>query len=332
MPTIKDVSKLAGVSVATVSRYLNKNGYVSQQAADAIAEVIDKLNYKPNNIARSLAGMKTATIALMVPDILNPFFPEVARATEDAANAYDYTLILCNTDNNPEKEQKYIETLIHKQVDGIIISSYTIKPEQLEHLQKRKIPVILMDNHLSGSSIVSLMSNNFNGGKLATGHLQNQGCRKIAHICGPIHITSSRERTNGYEVIAKQLDSFTPSLIAYSDFTVKGGYRAMQELIQKHPDLDGVFASNDLMAAGAIKALQEANLSVPTDVKVIGFDGIQMEMMSPEISTVAQPIYEIGKTAVDTLVKLINGDPIETYTQTFEVELQVKQSTSIQSK
>lgn len=328
MATIKDVSKLAGVSVATVSRFLNKNGYVSQQSADAISEVIEKLNYRPNNIARSLAGMKTATIALMVPDILNPFFPEIARATEDAANAYDYTLILCNTDNDSQKEQKYIETLIHKQVDGIIISSYTIKPEQLEDLQKRKIPVILMDNAFSGSSFVSLMSDNYNGGKMATVHLIDQGCKKIAHICGPIHITSSRERTNGYEEVYKKMDSFMPSLISYSDFTVKGGYQAMKELLDKHPDLDGVFASNDLMAAGAIKALREANISVPNDVKVIGFDGIQMEMMYPQISTIAQPIYDIGKTAMDYLVKLINAEPIEKHIKTFDVELQVKQSTT----
>src|SRR5699024_10325324 len=128
MATIKDVSKLAGVSVATVSRCLNKSGYVSKEAEASITKAIEKLNYVPSNIARGLAGKKTSTIALIIPDIFNPFFPEIARAIEDKANKYGYTLILCNTDDNAEKEKEYIETLIQKKVDGIIISSYTITP------------------------------------------------------------------------------------------------------------------------------------------------------------------------------------------------------------
>ncbi|GKV69243.1 LacI family transcriptional regulator [Sporosarcina sp. NCCP-2716] len=327
MATIKDVSKLAGVSVATVSRYLNKNGYVSKEAELAIAEVIEKLNYRPNTIARSLAGKKTATVGLMVPDILNPFFPELARAIEDAANTYGYTVMLCNTDNDPAKEQRYIETLLHKQVDGIIISSYTIQPGHLSGLQKAGIPVVLLDNVFSSDSVVSLTVENKRGGELAAEHLLELGCRKIAHICGPLSITSSRDRTAGFEAVSAGTDWFTPSLIGYSDFTVSGGYRTMKKLLADHPDLDGVFASNDLMAAGALKALSEAGRCVPEDVKVIGFDGIGLEMLSPELSTIAQPIYELGKTAMDVLVALIGKETgIET-DQVFPVTLTAKQST-----
>lgn len=327
MATIKDVSKLAGVSVATVSRYLNKNGYVSKEAAETIAEVIQKLNYRPNNIARSLAGMKSATIGLMVPDILNPFFPELARSIEDAANGYGYTVMLCNTDNDSEKEQKYMDTLLQKQVDGIIISSYTIKPEHLSGLQKQSIPVVLMDNVFSSDSVVSLTVENRRGGELAVQHLLAQGCSKIAHICGPLTITSSRERTAGFEDASRGTDWFTPSLIGYSDFTVKGGYSAMKELLALHPDLDGLFASNDLMAAGAMKALQETGRSIPRDVKVVGFDGIGLEMMNPELSTIAQPISELGKIAMDSLVGLIRGDLDVVTDQVFPVTLIEKQST-----
>ena len=327
MATIKDVSKLAGVSVATVSRYLNKNGYVSKEAAATISEVIDKLNYRPNNIARSLAGMKTATIGLMVPDILNPFFPELARSIEDAANEYGYTVMLCNTDNDSLKEQKYIDTLLQKQVDGIIISSYTIEPEHLNGLQKQSIPVVLMDNVFSSDSVVSLTVENRRGGELAVEHLLTQGCSKIAHICGPLTITSSRERTAGFEEASRRTDWFTPSLIGYSDFTVNGGYSTMKELLALHPNLDGVFASNDLMAAGALKALHEAGKRVPRDVKVIGFDGIGLEMMTPELSTIAQPIYELGKTAMDSLVGLIRKEPDIVTDRVFPVSLIAKQST-----
>lgn len=327
MATIKDVSKLAGVSVATVSRFLNKNGYVSKEAAQAITEVIEKLNYRPNNIARSLAGKKTATVALMVPDILNPFFPEIARAVEDAAHEIGYTVMLCNTDNDPDKEAKYIETLIQKQIDGIIISSYTIKPDQVANLQKHSIPVVLMDNAFPGQDIISLLADNRGGGILATQYLVEQGCQKIGHICGPMHIISSRERTLGYEEAYKQTGQFMPSLITYSDFTVRGGYDSMNELLNAHPDLDGIFASNDLMAAGAVKALIERGIKVPDDVKVIGFDGIHMEMMVPELSTIAQPIYEIGKTAMEYVVALINKKPIDVMSRRFPVKLMEKQST-----
>lgn len=327
MATIKDVSKLAGVSVATVSRYLNKNGYVSKEAELAIAEVIEKLNYRPNTIARSLAGKKTATVGLMVPDILNPFFPELARAIEDAANTYGYTVMLCNTDNDPAKEQRYIETLLHKQADGIIISSYTIQPEHLTGLQKAGIPVILLDNVFSSDSVVSLTVENKRGGELAAEHLLELGCRKIAHICGPLSITSSRDRTAGFEAVSAGTDWFIPSLIGYSDFTVKGGYSTMKKLLTDHPDLDGVFASNDLMAAGALKALAEAGRRVPEDVKVIGFDGIGLEMLSPELSTIAQPIYELGKTAMDVLVALIGKETGIEMDQIFPVTLTAKQST-----
>ncbi|MGN7387471.1 LacI family DNA-binding transcriptional regulator [Sporosarcina sp. SAFN-015] len=327
MATIKDVSKLAGVSVATVSRFLNKNGYVSKEAAQAITEVIEKLNYRPNNIARSLAGKKTATVALMVPDILNPFFPEIARAVEDAAHEIGYTVMLCNTDNDPDKEAKYIETLIQKQIDGIIISSYTIKPDQVANLQKHSIPVVLMDNAFPGQDIISLLADNRGGGILATQYLVEQGCRKIGHICGPMHIISSRERTLGYEEAYKQTGQFMPSLITYSDFTVRGGYDSMNELLNAHPDLDGIFASNDLMAAGAVKALIERGIKVPEDVKVIGFDGIHMEMMVPELSTIAQPIYEIGKTAMEYVVALINKKSIDVMSRRFPVKLMEKQST-----
>ena len=327
MATIKDVSKLAGVSVATVSRYLNKNGYVSKEAEQAIQEVIEKLNYRPNTIARSLAGKKTATIGLMVPDILNPFFPEIARAIEDAANSHGYNVMLCNTDNDNEKEQQYITTLLHKQVDGIIISSYTITPDHLQELKKQSIPVVLMDNVFSSDSVASLTVENYRGGEMAVEHLLDKGCRKIAHICGPSTVTSSRERTAGFENASRGSDWFAPSLIGYSDFSVKGGYNTMNDLLIQHPDLDGVFASNDLMAAGALKAIQESGRTVPTDVKVIGFDGISLEMVNPELSTIAQPIYELGKTAMDTLIGLIRNETDIVMDRVFPVTLIEKQST-----
>lgn len=327
MTTIKDVSKLAGVSVATVSRLLNQSGYVSKEAETAVMSAIQKLNYKPNNIARSLAGKKTGAVALMVPDILNPFFPEIARAAEDAAAAHGYTLVLCNTDNNPDKEKKYMETLINKQIDGIIISSYTVLPEQIIALQDRSIPIVAIDKSFSGYPILSVTAANRHGGEMAVQHLLSGGCRKIAHISGPAHVHSSRERTLAYEKTCRDLPWFVPSLIGYGNFNVAGGYEAMKEIYKQHPDLDGVFAGNDLMAAGALKALMELGAAVPEQVKLIGFDGIRMDMVYPEITTISQQIYSMGKTAADYLIRLINNEPIERKNYELDVEFLQKATT-----
>ncbi|MBD8499682.1 LacI family DNA-binding transcriptional regulator [Paenibacillus arenosi] len=327
MTTIRDVSKLVGVSVATVSRLLNQSGYVSKEAESAIVAAIQKLNYKPNNIARSLAGKKTAAVALMVPDILNPFFPEIARAAEDAAAAEGYTFVLCNTDNNPVKEKRYIETLINKQIDGIIISSYTIQAEQIIALQDRSIPVVAINKPFSGYPIVTITAANQHGGELAVSHLQSVGCQKIAHISGPTDVHASRERTLAYEEQCKAFPWFTPSLIGYGNFTVAGGYQAMKDIYKKHPDVDGVFAGNDLMAAGALKALIELGVKVPEQVKLIGFDGIRMEMVYPEITTISQQIYSVGETAMNYLIRLINNEPVERKNYEFDVELLYKGTT-----
>ncbi|WP_165921034.1 LacI family DNA-binding transcriptional regulator [Paenibacillus albiflavus] len=326
MSTIRDVSKLAGVSVATISRYLNQSGYVSKEAEETILAAIQKLNYKPNNIARSLAGKRTATIALLVPDILNPFFPEIARAAEDVASRLGYTLILCNTDYNPDKERNYIDVLINKRIDGIIISSYTIRPEQIYALEAENIPVVVIDNAWEDTPIVSITSANRTGGQMAAQHLLDSGCQKIAHICGPYHITAAKNRMLGYEDVCKQQEWFTPSLMVYGDFSVSGGYSAMRELYAKHPDIEGVFAGNDLMAAGAMKALHEFSVRIPDQVKVIGYDGIHMDMFYPELSTIAQPIYSIGERAMMYLDQMIKEHPLEKKNYLIDVQLIVNAS------
>ncbi|OPA72949.1 transcriptional regulator [Paenibacillus selenitireducens] len=329
MSTIRDVSKLAGVSVATISRFLNQSGYVSKEAEETILAAIQKLNYKPNNIARSLAGKKTSTIALLVPDILNPFFPEIARAAEDAASRLGYTLILCNTDHNPDKERNYIDVLINKRIDGIIISSYTIRPEQIYALEAENIPVVVIDNAWHDTSIVSISTDNRAGGQMAAQHLLECGCRKIGHICGPYHIAAAKDRMLGYEDACSQQEWFTPSLMVYGDFSVSGGYHAMRELYDKHPDVDGVFAGNDLMAAGAMKALHELGVRIPDQMKVIGYDGIQMDMFSPALSTIAQPIYSIGELAMTYLDQMIKEKPLEKKSYPIDVQLIVNASSRL---
>jgi LacI family transcriptional regulator len=328
MATIRDVSKLANVSVATVSRVINQSGYVNEVTEKAVRQAMETLSYVPSDMARSLAGKKSATIALIVPDILNPFFPELARAVEDAAHQLGYTVILCNSDHDPEKERNYFGMLKNKRIDGIIVASYTIHPQQLLELQRQSIAAVVIDNHFLSHPILALQSKNREGAVMAVRHLLDRGCTTIAHISGPLEILPSRERLLGYELVMREHGMFAPSLIAEGDFHVEGGYRAMQELLKLHPDIDGVFAGNDLMAIGALKALYIAGKAVPQDVKLIGFDGIALATVVPELSTIAQPIAEMGKLATHYLMRQIRNEPVECKTHELDVRLLVRQSTT----
>ncbi|MBS6500706.1 MAG: LacI family DNA-binding transcriptional regulator [Clostridium sp.] len=305
--TIRDVSKLAGVSVATVSRVINKKGYVSKETEENIINAIKMLNYTPNDVARRLAGKKSNTIGLIIPDILNPFFPEIARAAEDAANKLGFNLILCNADNNREKERKYYEMLINKQVDGIIIASYTAKPSDLISLMERGMPVIAIDREYAGHNIPSIRSDDREGGILAARHLIECGCKNIAHVTGPIYIESLNERFIGFEEELKANNLYKPELVRIDEFSLKGGYNATKKLLEEGKNIDGIFAGNDILAIGCYKALNNLGYKLYGDIKLIGYDGLESNIDYLEISSVAQPMYKFGKLAVELLVeKIVN--------------------------
>jgi LacI family transcriptional regulator len=309
MATIRDVSKLAGVSVATVSRVINKNGYVHQATLDKVEQAMTALQYTPNQIARSLAGKRTSTVALIVPDILNPFFPLLARAIEDTAQKKGFSVLLCNSDSKQQKELDYLSLLLTKQIDGILLASYTSKPEEIiQYEAKSAIPVVLVDTCFPDYPIASFLSNHKLGARMAVNHLIERGCGKIGHICGPTHIFAARERCLGYEESCRDQSWYTPSLIVSGDFQVDGGRRAIQELLSRHPDVHGVFVGNDLMAIGALKQLHAMDIRVPERLKLIGFDGIATDFLMPELSTIVQPFYDIGAHAMNHLLSRIDGE------------------------
>jgi LacI family transcriptional regulator len=328
MVTIKDVSRLSGFSVATVSRVINRSGYVNSETEKAIRSAMEALNYLPSEMARSLAGKQSLTIALMVPDILNPFFPELARAIEDEAHKQGYTVILCNSDNNPEKEANYFRILESKRIDGIIITSSTLHHQQLLDLQKKHIPFVVIGYHQPGDAIMSFRSKYRQGARMATDHLFEQGCRTVAHICGPIDSYSARERALGYEDICRIKGRFEPSLIGQGDYRLHSGYKAMLTLLEHRPDIDGVFAANDLMAVGAMKALHQLGRTIPGDVKVAGFDGINLALMIPQLTTVVQPISEMGRLALNNLMKMIQKQPVEYKATEMDVTLSIGKTTT----
>ncbi|NOU94723.1 substrate-binding domain-containing protein [Paenibacillus sp. LMG 31456] len=324
MSSIKDVAKLAGVSVATVSRVLNDKGYVGQSTREKVEKAIKELNYKPNEIARSLFKKQSNTIGLIVPDIMNPFFPELARAVEDMATKLGYNVILCNSDENREKEQAYLDVLKQNYVNGIIVSSNTLTAEQIGELN---IPIVSIDREIS-KGLPTIVVENKKGAIIATRFLKNKGCKRIGHIRGTYGVVNAEERCEGYTDVVAEEPWFRKSYIVNGNYDMESSVEATRELLCLHPEIDGIFAANDIMAMGAIKAAYQLGKKVPEELAIIGFDGITIStIMTPELTTIAQPIYEMGELATTILVSLMEQQSIEKTYYTLDIELIERKST-----
>lgn len=301
MATISDVAKYANVSVSTVSRYLNGKGYVGEKSRKAIEHAIQDLNYVPNEVARSLSTRQSDLIGLIIPDIKNPFFPELARAVEDTAFKYGYTVILCNSDEQLEKERHYMQALTKKYVAGIIITSLF----QYESNPISNIPVVALDRPIN-MDIPTVTTNNIEGAKIGANHLIDCGATKLLYMKGPVNITSSEERLEGYlqAIQGKGIESH----LIESPFEFDAAEAIAFEYLQKNPSINGIFASSDASAIGAMKAALRLNKKVPEDLQIVGFDGIQIgNVVTPTLTTVAQNIYELGETATEMLIQQIEG-------------------------
>ena len=303
---------------------LNNKGYVGAATRVKVENSIKELDYRPNEVARSLYKKQSKTIGLIVPDIMNPYFPELARAVEDIAVQLGYNVILCNSDEDAEKEQRYLEILQQKYIDGIIVASNTLDAQTIFDL---KIPVVSLDREIS-KDMPTIVVDNIKGAKMATLYLQKKGCRKIAHISGPKNIINANERTAGYREIVSNETWFKESYIANGCYKMEAATDATLKLLTLHPEIDGIFAANDTMAIGVIKAIHQLGLKIPEDVSVIGFDGIMLsKAITPELTTIEQPIYELGETAARMLIGLIAGKPLEKNYFKFDVKLLEREST-----
>ncbi len=328
MYTIRDVAKKAGVSVATVSRVINNKDKVSMKTEQTVRAAIKELAYYPNSIARSLSNRKSNIVGLIVPSINNSFFPEIARAVEDIAQLSGYKVFLCNTDDSREKLVGYLDSLGSQFVDGLIIDSHNITAEDLAKLTGLGIPVVMIDRVLEDENYTSIMVDNRVGGRMATEHLLEVGCNKIAHIQGPEDEMNSVQRMLGYQDKVNTLPWFDKSLIATAEFSVQSGYEVTMELLARHGDIDGIFACNDLLAIGALKAAHEWGKKVPNELAIIGFDGIAIsELTVPGITTVQQPIYQIGELAMQELVSQIKDSTIAAKQYVLDIELIIREST-----
>lgn len=321
---IKKVAELAGVSTATVSRVLNNKENVNLHTKNKVENVINELKYEPNDVARMLYKGRSNMIALLMPDITNPFFPELARAIEDEAEKEGYACILCNTDGNHLKEKNYIKAITQKQVDGVIIVSNTISENEIDEIN---MPVVMLDRKTK-ANVHSITIDNQSGVKNAISYLKSLGCKKIGHLKGPKDDINAQQREYYYLKEVNQEKWFDLDLLYSGDYDFDTSVKATKKILTNHSDIDGLFAGNDLMAFGALKAAHDLKVDVPNSLSVIGFDGISFgKTVIPSLTTMEQPIYEIGVYAVKTLLGQIDGRETLYTHKNFFTKLKKREST-----
>lgn len=307
MATIRDVAKKAGVSVSTVSHVVNETRFVSEETSARVLAAMEELNYQPNRLARSLRrkDKRTHTIGLLIPDSTNPFFAEVLRGVEDASFDAGYNVILCNSDDNPDKELNYIDVLLSKQVDGIVLVSAGAHEETLELLSRRKGTAVIVDREFDGADLDSVVVDNERGGYDATRYLIDLGHRRIGCIAGPSLLTPSAGRIRGYRrALAEAQIPLDETLIVPGDFRPQSGYASAKKLLKLIPPPTAIFACNDMMAIGALGAINQDGLKVPADLSLIGFDDITLASYSiPPLTTIAQPSHKMGLLATELLLQ-----------------------------
>lgn len=312
MASIKDVAKLANVSTATVSRVLRNAGNVTEETKRRVLEAIEALNYQPNVLGRYLRRMETETVLVIVPDITNPFFSKVLRGIEAVALERGYQVLLGDTQNDVQLEEQYLNVLPQKQVDGMIFLTARTRKELMEEMS-RQFPIVLACEYLEGTDIPTVSIDNISSARKATEHLIGLGHRRIAHLTGPMDVILSRDRLRGYyQALAQHDIDVDASLVQEGDFSFESGYNVTLKLLALEKPPTAIFAANDAMAIGAIKAVRHRGGRVPDDVAVVGFDDIQMaSIFEPGVTTIAQPMFDIGKQAMKLLLQLIDGEEVE---------------------
>ncbi|MGB9678527.1 MAG: LacI family DNA-binding transcriptional regulator [Thermoanaerobacteraceae bacterium] len=306
MPTIKDVAKKAGVTVTTVSRVLNNRGYISDVTRNKVYEAMKELNYQPNEIARSLYRKKSFLIGLLIPNVAHPFFAELTSYIEYFAYKEGYKILLCNSGKDSNKEKEYINMLKRHQVDGIIIGSHTLDAEQY---LSAKLPIVAVDRYYS-EKIPYVASDNYNGGKLATELLIKKGCNNIAHISGPLVLnTPANNRYKAFKDVAdrKNIKNYVIET-ELNKFDTEEYKKLTENLFEVFPEVDGIFASSDLIAASVMSVAKRYNKRIPQELKIIGYDDVNIaNVVVPSLTTVRQPIKEMARKTMDIILSQING-------------------------
>ncbi|MCR6111676.1 catabolite control protein A [Bacillus sp. A301a_S52] len=333
--TIYDVAREAGVSMATVSRVVNGNPNVKPTTRKKVLEAIERLGYRPNAVARGLASKRTTTVGVVIPDISSTFFAELARGIEDIATMYKYNIILCNSDQNKEKEIHLINTLLEKQVDGIVFMGGEITTEHEETFKKSPVPIVLSATIDDKKEFPSVNIDYKQAAYDAVKSLTDEGHTKVAMLSGTLE-----DPVNGYLKFSGYKSAIQDAglhldddLVVIGDYSYDSGLEAMASLLKLKERPTAIFASTDEMALGLIHGAQDAGVKVPEDIEIIGFDNTRLAtMVRPTLTTVVQPMYDIGAVSMRLLTKYMNKEDVSENVVILPHHVEYRQSTSFAAK
>jgi LacI family transcriptional regulator len=326
--SLRDVAKAARVSVGTVSNVLNRPEVVAPETLARVQATIKELGFVPNGFARHLRSGQSRTLGLIVPDVANPFFTEVARGVEDAASKRDYAVFLCNSDESASKEDRYINVLIQQQVRGVLITPADMKSDRLEAMRERGIAVTLLDREIKGRKQCSVSVDDVHGGQIAIEYLAGLGHKNIAWVCGPESIPQVADRGAGVTKAAKVAGAKIET-IRVPLMNAAKGEEAAKKILELNEMPSAIFCANDLLALGVMRALLASKVRIPEQVSVLGYDNIEFAPSAAvPLSSIAQPSYQMGVTAADLLLnECEDGDSHEHQQIRFQPQLVERAST-----
>ena len=330
MTTIQDVATRAGVAPITVSRVLNRSGYVSESTRQRVEAAAAELDYVPNLLARGLRSNRTNTLALVLTDITNPFWTTVARGVEDAARARGFSVILCNTDENEAKQEQYVDVLIRKRMDGFLLAPARSTPEPIRKIQKQAdAPVVVLDRRIVDAQVDLVCGDSYGGSYALTQYLLQLGHRRIGILSGPQTVSTSVERVQGcIDAMQEANIENGAEFVQFGEYTVEGGYSMMQQMLARQPHPTAIFATNNFIAIGALQHLRKVGLRVPQDISLVGFDDLPLSWNTEPFLTVAvQPAYQIGQQGADLLMdRIANSAAADPQEIVLPAELIIRQS------
>ncbi|MCF7875461.1 LacI family transcriptional regulator [Candidatus Bipolaricaulota bacterium] len=329
--TMEDIAEKAGVSINTVSRALNDKPDINDQTKKEVLQIAEQLNYQPNRFAKGLRSSKTSTLGVIVADIMNPFFSALLKGVEKAAREKGYSIIVQDTDEKFENEQSAIQTILAEQVDGLLITPVQTNQQTINELKHSELPFVLLGRHFDDLDSHYVVTDDIQGASEATEHLIARGHERIAIINGPTHISSSKERLEGYRqtIMAHDL-SLRDSFILKDNVTMEDGYRSGKELISASSRPTAVLCYSDFVAMGVIKAARDEGLNIPEELAVVGYDDVLFSTyLEVPLTTVRIPKKELGEKALHALETLIDGGETENNLQQIKLdtELVIRQST-----
>jgi len=306
--TIKDVAARADVSIATVSRALNNPDTIKPETLKRIQNAITELNYRRNDQARSLKAKQSKLVGVLIPDILNPFFARIVRGVENFLNQNDFTAIICDSEEDSFKEERYISRLLEQRIEGLIFIPAHEKSIAANYMAKSKIPTVYIDRYIS-NEIDSVKCNNFSGISLLVAQFIKEGYTKIASIAGPLNTLPGRERYDAFLQVMKNNGlNVNKDYLKISDFSMEGGFKEAKALLSMKSPPEAIIVHNNTMAIGALRAIKQMGLKIPSQIAISAFDEVNLyDLMQPSLTIVIQPAEEMGKVAAKMLINRMSG-------------------------